>query len=191
MSPIPPNKDSDSSQNINDPTGEPNNLEPTPDPPAWDPNYYNVNYSGVTYEQLNQEASNTAGQGDDDTESDTDEEDACVEKEDADPDFGFELLASSRINNSTGDERHKISENNFQINTELFEKDFFAKKSELECEEISLDESKSTIINGLMSNFKLPESSIPSWAKQVPENVWKKNLIDSLNAKKIDLFNNF
>ena len=39
-----------------------------------------------------------------------------------------------------------------------------------------------------MSNINLPEVSVPSWAKVVPENVWKKNLIDTLNAKQTNLF---
>ena len=39
-----------------------------------------------------------------------------------------------------------------------------------------------------MSNFKLPETCVPEWAKNVSEDTWKKNLIESLNAKKTDLF---
>ena len=34
----------------------------------------------------------------------------------------------------------------------------------------------------------MDDKFVPNWAKTVPENVWKKNLIDSLNAKKTDLF---
>jgi hypothetical protein len=39
-------------------------------------------------------------------------------------------------------------------------------------------------------NLRLDEKFIPNWAKLVPENIWKKNLIESLNAKKTDLFEN-
>ena len=70
----------------------------------------------------------------------------------------------------------------------ILEKDVFAKKVELECEEIPLDASKSQTISHLMSGFQLPESAMPDWAKSVPEEVWKKNLLASLNAKKTDLF---
>ena len=41
-----------------------------------------------------------------------------------------------------------------------------------------------------MVNFKLQENSVPKWTKEVPENVWKKNLLNSLDAKKTDLFTN-
>lgn len=70
----------------------------------------------------------------------------------------------------------------------LLEKDVFEKKVELQCEEIPLDDSKSKTINNLMSSFKLPDTCVPEWAKNIPEDTWKKNLIESLNAKKNDLF---
>ena len=93
------------------------------------------------------------------------------------------MLASSRV--FTSNER---TNTNYDRNQHLFESDIFERKNILECEEIHLDETKSKEINNLMSNFKLPDSSVPEWAKLVPEDVWKKNLIDSLNAKKTDLF---
>lgn len=39
-----------------------------------------------------------------------------------------------------------------------------------------------------MANFKLPDASVPDWAKNVPEHLWKTNILNSLNAKKTDLF---
>lgn len=41
-----------------------------------------------------------------------------------------------------------------------------------------------------MAGFQLPESAQPEWAKSVPEEVWKKNLLAQLDAKKTDLFAN-
>ena len=72
----------------------------------------------------------------------------------------------------------------------MFDKDAFARKVELECEEISLDATKSQTISSLMKGFELPESAKPDWAKSVPEEVWKKNLLAQLDAKKTDLFVN-
>lgn len=70
------------------------------------------------------------------------------------------------------------------------DKDVFARKVELECEEIQLDATKSQIISSLMTGFQLPESAKPEWAKSLPEEVWKKNLLAQLEAKKTDLFAN-
>lgn len=35
-----------------------------------------------------------------------------------------------------------------------------------------------------MCGFSLPTSAMPEWAKQVPEDVWKTELIDGLREKK-------
>lgn len=70
------------------------------------------------------------------------------------------------------------------------DKDVFARRVELECEEIPLDTTKSQTISSLMAGFQLPESAQPEWAKSVPEEVWKKNLLAQLDAKKTDLFAN-
>ena len=35
-----------------------------------------------------------------------------------------------------------------------------------------------------MADFKLPDSVEPSWAKVVPEEVWKKELIEQLRQKR-------
>ena len=39
-------------------------------------------------------------------------------------------------------------------------------------------------IKQAMSGFSLPSSSIPQWAKQVPEDVWKNELIKGLQERK-------
>ena len=39
-------------------------------------------------------------------------------------------------------------------------------------------------IKEVMSGFSLPTSAIPEWAKQVPEEVWKTELLDGLKKKK-------
>jgi len=59
---------------------------------------------------------------------------------------------------------------------------------ELQCEEIVVDEGKAKEIASLMSGFELPATAVPEWAKSVPEEVWKKNLLSALDAKKVDLF---
>jgi len=60
---------------------------------------------------------------------------------------------------------------------------------EQECEEIFLDDDKAKEISGLMSGFEMPKEAVPEWAKSVPEEVWKKSLLSSLDAKKVNLFN--
>jgi hypothetical protein len=177
MSPIPPNKalNETESSNINEAeaTDTEQEIVVVNSENNWDPNYYNINYSGVTYEQLNQDQSyDIANESDDENE-----------QNEKDPDLDFEFLACSRVSM-----KKENTNNLFESNTHLFEKDFFEKKKESECEEIFLDETKSKTINSLMSNFNLPENCIPTWAKQIPENEWKTNLIASLNAKKTDLF---
>lgn len=36
-----------------------------------------------------------------------------------------------------------------------------------------MDREQIDVIKGLMSNFKLPEESVPGWAKEIPEEQWK------------------
>lgn len=38
-------------------------------------------------------------------------------------------------------------------------------------------------IKQAMSGFSLPPSAIPEWAKHVPENVWKSELIKGIRTK--------
>ena len=45
----------------------------------------------------------------------------------------------------------------------------------------SADEVES--IKKAMSGFSLPNSAVPEWAKHVPEDVWKSELIDGLHGK--------
>ncbi len=187
MSPIPPNKESNKnyesvSNNQDSNTNNTNVLlneeqndefiivegEPTNN------NHNNNNY----YEPISQnqnEINTNEEEENSDFSSDSDS--------DIDPEEGFELLASSRAVSSS-----QRNNTNYDRNDQLFEADVFERKNTLEPEEIHLDEAKSQQINNLMSNFKLPDSSVPEWAKLVPEDVWKQNLLDSLNAKKTDLF---
>ena len=58
----------------------------------------------------------------------------------------------------------------------------------VESENISLDSSKISLISNIMSNIKIPMSNTPEWARSLPEDVWKKNLIENLNAKQTNLF---
>ena len=39
---------------------------------------------------------------------------------------------------------------------------------------------KAEKIKSLMAGFKLPEAAVPEWAKAVPEDVWKEQLVESL-----------
>ena len=124
----------------------------------------------------------TAKDSDDDDDDDDEEEEESDEE--IDDDFHFQLLASSRV---TGNSQQP----NATARTDsqnILEMDVFVKKETLACENIELDETKSTTIVNLMANFQLPESAVPQWARLVPEDVWKQNLLDSLSAKKTDLF---
>lgn len=163
MSPVPPNdKESEKNHQELDDAHIPTNTE--------DIDEYNL---------IPQEASgaNNFEPSDDEDESESDSE------PEIDPDIHFQILASSRAGPST------LNSNQVSYdNSHLLEHDIFELKNTLECENIEIDEQKSEKINSLMSSFKLPDSAIPEWAKLIPENVWKKNLIDSLNAKKTDLF---
>ncbi|RNA38490.1 hypothetical protein BpHYR1_002824, partial [Brachionus plicatilis] len=132
------------------------------------------------YDQIPQEAPGV----DNFEPSDDDQDDSESDSEpEIDPDIHFELLASSRAGQNQSN-KNQVSYDN----SHLLEQDIFELKNTLECENIEIDEQKSEKISSLMSNFKIPENAVPEWAKLIPENVWKKNLIDSLNAKKTDLF---
>lgn len=39
-------------------------------------------------------------------------------------------------------------------------------------------------IKKVMEGFSLPVSAMPEWAKHVPEDVWKTELLDGLHGKK-------
>ena len=148
----------------------------------------NENNQGANlYEPIPQNQPTNPNDEDDDDEDDDDDDDEFSSGDEIDPDAHFEMFASSRVfeanNKPKTNQKPECYNNNY-----LFEQDVFERRNQLESEDIVLDEAKSKTINNLMSNFKLPESSIPDWAKKVPEDHWKKNLLESLNAKKTDLF---
>ena len=183
MSPIPPNKEIHDKKNdelIND---NPNNEAPDvyeearAAPGEYVPLSQDVNYSYRSVQNANDE-------NDSESSSTDDEQDNYCQ---IDPDAEFEMLASSRVDAIIP---HRNNKPDLSSNYHLTEVDVFQRKNLLEPEEIQIDETKSKTINNLMSNFKLPDSSIPEWAKTLSEEKWKKNLLDSLNAKKTDLFNN-
>lgn len=144
------------------------------------------------YQILTQQNENNPNNDEDSEESDDDDDDDDDEDE-IDPDLDFEQLATTRAYIHEQQQQEKGSHkprNQIEPNHNLFEVDFFERKVKLECEDIVLDENKTKKITEIMSNFKLDDKFVPNWAKLVPENVWKQNLIDSLNAKKTDLFEN-
>lgn len=49
---------------------------------------------------------------------------------------------------------------------------------------VDLKKDEVEAIKEVMSGFSLPTSVIPEWAKQVPEEVWKTELLDGLKKKK-------
>lgn len=165
MSPVPPiDKEADKTDiEVTDDAQIPSNVNNLDD------------YNEIT--QNENGADNFEPSDEEDDESDSGSE------PDIDPDIHFELLASSRAG------QNSLNTNQVSYdNSHLLEHDIFELKNTLECENIEIDEQKSEKINSLMSNFKLPDNAVPEWAKLIPENIWKKNLIDSLNAKKTDLF---
>lgn len=194
MSPIPPNKEINPNNNSQKPNSE-DSLNPS------EVQLNEANTAGVeelvddeqqqgrTYQPLEQNPTRAtaARQGPDHPPSeddDDDDDDTDSEPDELDPDEHFAMLASSR---AFAKKTQKDQENDVKY-AHSFDCDVFERKRTLESEEIELDESKSRQISNLMSEFKLPDESIPAWAKLVPEHVWKKNLLECLSAKKLDLF---
>jgi hypothetical protein len=197
MSPTPPNKElsknfaSDGSER----DAEPSNLENTAANLAAETEQIereeteqasNI-YAPLPQQDNGADNNGVAGAHDEDDDDDDDDED---DEDDSDfeinEDLDFEMLANSRAF-----QKPKTSQDtNLSLPQTVytFEPDYFERKKTLECEEIKLDEEKSEKIKSIMSGFKLPESAIPEWAKLVPENIWKKNLLETVNAKKTDLF---
>ena len=183
MSPVPPN-----SNGKHPNTNEIKNPNENQVDQNWESDF-EITEEGNEVEDLNGEYSalnQNPGNGNDDCDDDDDEDDDDDDFEiHQDVELDFELLASTRafIN-----EQKSAPTQNIPDNFNYFEIDFFERKNTLEPEEIVLDENKSKKISDLMSNFQLPNKCVPEWAKSIPENVWKQNLIDSINAKKTDLF---
>lgn len=183
MSPIPPNKELEKNSSSNELNQQEltNNIgnEETTD-------QTNPENAYLPIPQNIQNNENSTDDIDNDEDEDDDDEDDDDSEPEIDPDLHFEWLASSRASQKPNE--RNSSNDAMNNHTYVFETDVFERKTQLECEEIELDEGKAKTINNLMSNFTLPDCAIPEWAKVIPENVWKKNLIDSLNAKKTDLF---
>lgn len=196
MSPTPPNKDSTANGKEIKPQSIQNDQVNTDGFEVIDNDQMNneeANSATATAEERDRnyrplEQNPSATNEADDDEEDDDSDDETDSEPEIDPDEHFGLLASSRATamtkNTTPSSKAELTSY-----SHLFETDVFERKIVLESEEIHLDEEKTKKINDLMQNFKLPEESVPSWAKLVPEDVWKKNLLDCLNAKKLDLFN--
>lgn len=193
MSPIPPNKDinppNDRKRNSNDlnPNETDLNTATTVEQADLNPD----ESQPQTYEPLEQNPNAIpTSQGpdhpdEDDDDDDDDEDDSDSEPDELDPDEHFAMFASSRA----FAKKSEIEPGpDYAKYAHSFDCDVFERKRTLESEEIHLDENRSQQINNLMQNFKLPEEAIPAWAKLVPEDVWKKNLLDCLSAKKLDLF---
>ena len=184
MSPIPPNKEIEdkktnlSNENLSSDNNEIYN-EAIEGNGEYVPLSQDVNYT-YRYVQSTNDTDETQTSSSDEDENQTD----CQ----IDPDLEFEMLASSRADPTC--KKIKSHSDSFENNSHLTDVDVFQRKNQLEPEEIILDESKSKTINNLMANFQLPETSIPEWAKTMPEDNWKKKLLDALNAKKTDLFAN-
>lgn len=49
--------------------------------------------------------------------------------------------------------------------------------------DIEMDAEKENEVKMAMMNFTLPSSSIPEWARNVPEDQWKQMLIDKIQSK--------
>ena len=186
MSPIPPNKEIEktslsSNENLNN--GENNEIynEAIEANGQYVPLSQAVNYTYRSVRNENHTDDTSSSSDDDDDDEETLEKNAEI-----DPDTEFEMLASSRADPSFTVTKKNDAE--LEKILHLTEIDVFQRKNQLEPEDILIDENTSKKITGIMSNFKLPDSSIPEWAKKLPEDKWKKNLLDALNAKKTDLF---
>lgn len=181
MSPVPPNKEGSVNKEIK-PTESMNSTEQNGTESNETTNEENGGANGADYVLLNTNPASAATNQNDDEDDETESEDEI------DPDEHFAMFASSRAFEKKDDQNRAAAESNKPQYSHLFETDVFERKIALESEEIHLDENKCTTINSLMQNFKIPDESIPTWAKLVPEDAWKKNLLDSLTAKKLDLF---
>lgn len=183
MSPTPPNKDPNATnKDINSASIQNEQAINTDEFEIID-NNEEVDTSRV-YRPLEQNSSET-NEAEEDDDDDSENEDTDSEPE-LDPDEHFRLLASSRATTTVDDLNRRTTAVSY---SHLCETDVFERKIVLESENIELDEEKTKKIKDLMQNFKLPDEAVPDWAKHVPEDVWKKNLLDCLSAKKQDLFN--
>jgi hypothetical protein len=193
MSPIPPNKENTSNNKQpsvdleEDLVGNQEEelqeaVETLPRPEDTESNQYRSIPDAETAEDGGRDEKEDSDESDEDEDDDSEPE--------LDPEVHFELLASSRAGGTgPGEDKAKKAATNDMFNySHQFDTDVFERKNVLEPEEIHLDSEKSKLIQTSMAGFSLPQTSIPDWAKLVPENVWKKSLMDSLNAKKIDLF---
>ncbi|KAF6776239.1 hypothetical protein AHF37_03686 [Paragonimus kellicotti] len=53
---------------------------------------------------------------------------------------------------------------------------------------IIMNEDKVDEIRNCMSNFALSERHVPLWAREIPEEVWTRKLLERLNERKTDSF---
>ncbi|KAA3681406.1 uncharacterized protein DEA37_0011905 [Paragonimus westermani] len=53
---------------------------------------------------------------------------------------------------------------------------------------ITMNEDKVDEIRNCMSNFVLSECQVPLWAREIPEEVWTRKLLERLNERKTDSF---
>ncbi|VDL14610.1 unnamed protein product [Hymenolepis diminuta] len=52
-----------------------------------------------------------------------------------------------------------------------------------EDQRIPLSDEKATEIKAYLSGFKLPEAYLPTWAMQIPEEVWKQRLLQRISSQ--------
>lgn len=189
MSPVPPNKEGSVNKEIK-PAESSNSTEQngTESNETTEQTNDENGGNGADYVLLNTNPASAATNQNDNEDDDDDDDDETESEDEIDPDEHFAMFASSRAFEKKDDKNRAPAESNKPQYSHLFETDVFERKIALESEEIHLDENKCTTINSLMQNFKIPDESIPTWAKLVPEDAWKKNLLDSLTAKKLDLF---
>ena len=203
MSPIPPNKEttvpSTSGNHVAATSGNEVNLVTEENTDLEEQSNENESiqsgnqyYTALPQQPPSLDHPNANEEGEYEIDNEAESEDSDDESEiEVNPDLDFELLASSRAF-----QKPKTTDNEENCpalaarTAYTFEHDYFERKTALECEQIEIDDEKSNKIATLMSGFKLPESAIPDWAKLVPEETWKQNLLESINAKKTDLFEN-
>jgi hypothetical protein len=60
--------------------------------------------------------------------------------------------------------------------------------SKLECESFPVDDDKANYIKNLMSEIKLPESSVPIWAQYCSEQDWQEKLRERITCRQTTFF---
>jgi hypothetical protein len=144
-------------------------------------NEYNASTDESTHNSDDENSNNQNGYCLLPQESDVNQQQKQYDSEKEDDDDEFLRFATLRVQSS-------IDENkNSHLNNSSNE---FIWSSKLESETFPVDDDKANYIKTRMSEIKLPESSIPIWAKYYSEEVWQEKLREKIISRQTTFFSN-